>query len=139
MKRFINFTALIIVLGILTACDHSAGTTANSSQVVASGNWKISQFLDSGNDETGDFNDYVFTFTTGGTVAAVKNGVTTNGTWSINSSSTKFTINFGPKTDANKPLGELTDDWKIITNSNTEIRLTDDNSSSGEFLSFLKN
>ncbi len=70
---------------------------------------------------------------------AVKNGVTTNGTWSINSSSNKFNIDLGPKIVSNKPLGELTDDWQILSNTATEIRLTDDNVTSNEFVTFKKN
>jgi hypothetical protein len=108
-------------------------------QVVTSGTWKVTLFTDSGNDETSDFNGYTFTFTDGGTLTAVKNGITKTGTWSVNNSSNKFNIDLGAKVDSNKPLGELTDDWKILSNTETVIRLTDDNSSSNEFLTFTKN
>lgn len=96
-------------------------------------------FTDSGNDETADFSGYSFTFSTSGSVTAVKNGVTQTGTWSVNTSSNKFNIDLGPKLDTNKPLGELTDDWKIISVSETVIQLEDDNASSNEKLTFTKN
>jgi hypothetical protein len=82
---------------------------------------------------------YSFVFNTGGIVTASKNSSSQNGTWNIDQSSNKFNIDLGPKTTANHPLGELTDDWKILSSSNTEIRLTDDNSASSEFLTFTKN
>jgi hypothetical protein len=105
--------------------------------VVVDGTWKITLFTDSGNNETSDFAGYTFTFTGNGTVTATKSGASQNGTWST--SSNKFTINLGANDNTNKPLGELTDDWKIISSSGTEIKLTDDNAVSNEFLTFTKN
>ncbi|MES1221617.1 MAG: hypothetical protein ABUT20_39320, partial [Bacteroidota bacterium] len=61
---------------------------------------------------------------------------TTTGSWS---SGSKFNIDLGVKSDSNKPLGELTDDWHIISISSTEIKLGDDNPTSGELLTFSKN
>jgi hypothetical protein len=139
MKTTLIFSFLVSIIIIASSCERAGGTDASTSQVVASGSWKVILFTDSGNDETSDYTGYTFTFNSGGTLAAVKNGVTTNGTWSVNSSSGKFNISLGPKIDANKPLGELTDDWKILSNTTTMIRLTDDNASSNEFLTLTKN
>jgi hypothetical protein len=105
--------------------------------VAVDGTWKVALFTDSGNDETSDFSGYTFVFNNNGTVTATKSGASQNGTWGT--SSNKFSINLGPKDSSNKPLGELTDDWKIISSSNVEIKLTDDNTASGEFLTFTKN
>ena len=126
---------------IFSSCDHSANIDSSSSTAAANtltaGSWRVTLFTDSGNDETSDFNGYSFTFSSNGNIQAVKNSVTTTGSWSTTSS--KFIIDLGPKTDANKPLGELTDDWKVISNTDVEIKLTDDNPSSNEFLTFSKN
>lgn len=138
MKRITLVTTLVIAANFFISCDHSNGTTATLNQTMTTGTWKVTLFTDSGNDETSDFNGYTFTFNNGGVVTAVKNGSATNGTWSVNSGSGKFNIDLGPKTDANKPLGELTDDWKIISQTDTEIRLTDDNVASNEFLTFSR-
>lgn len=110
----------------------------NPPGAVTSGSWRVSTFSERGSDETGDFSGYTFTFSAGGEARAVKGGVSKTGSWSM-SGSTRFNIDFGAKTDANKPLGELTDDWKIISISSTQIKLTDDNPSSAEFLTFTKN
>ncbi len=136
--HFLSFL-LIAIAALAASCDTAGGIDSNTSQVVTSGTWKVTLFTDNGNDETSDYSGYTFTFSSGGTLSAVKNGVTTNGTWSVNSSSNKFNINLGPKVDTNKPLGELTDDWKILSSTETVIRLTDDNASSNEFLTFTKN
>jgi hypothetical protein len=132
-------SSLLIAMTVFASSCLIGGSDSTTVQVVTSGTWKVTLFTDSGNDETSDFNGYTFTFTDGGTLTAVKNGITKTGTWSVNNSSNKFNIDLGAKVDSNKPLGELTDDWKILSNTETVIRLTDDNSSSNEFLTFTKN
>jgi len=92
---------------------------------------------DSGNDETSDFSGYAFVFSVDGVLKASKGNVNTNGTWS--KSSSKFNIDLGGKNDNNNPLGELTDDWHIISMDVSRIQLEDDNVSSGEKLTFTKN
>jgi hypothetical protein len=138
MKTRILSSLLIAMTVFATSCLNS-GSDSTAGQVVTSGTWKVTLFTDSGNDETSDFTGYTFTFTDGGTLTAVKSGVTKTGTWSVNNSSNKFNIDLGPKVDINKPLGELTDDWKILSYTETVIRLTDDNPASNEFLTFTKN
>jgi len=139
MKTQFLFSLLIAITTFTSSCDPAAGIDSTTSQVVTSGSWRVTLFTDSGNDETSDFAGYTFTFVSGGVLSVVKNGIATTGTWSVSSSSNKFNINLGPKVDSNKPLGELTDDWKIISSTETVIRLTDDNASSNEFLTFTKN
>ncbi|HEY6502979.1 MAG TPA: hypothetical protein VIZ28_03300 [Chitinophagaceae bacterium] len=135
-----NVFSIILALAVLlVSCDPSNSVSSNVSQVASSGSWCVTLFTDSGNDETADFSGYSFTFSSSGTVAAVKNGATQTGTWNVNTSSNKFNIDLGPKVATNKPLGELTDDWKILSNSTTEIRLGDDNTANNEFLTFTKN
>lgn len=139
MKKIYFLTLLAATVVYLTACDHAANLSPNVEQTITSGSWRVTLFIDSGNDETSDFNGYNFVFQTNGVLAAVKNNVTQTGTWSYHQSSNKLIIDLGPKDNTNKPLGELTDDWKIISRTNTEIKLTDDNPASNEFLTFTRN
>jgi hypothetical protein len=128
----LKITAALISLVVLaTSCSKSLDNPTN---VVVDGTWKVTLFTDSGNDETSDFTGYTFTFNNNGIITATKSAASQNGTWSANSG--KFNINLGPKDNTNKPLGELTDDWKTISSSNTEIKLKDD--SNNEFLTFTK-
>ncbi|MBL7740032.1 MAG: hypothetical protein JNK14_12515 [Chitinophagaceae bacterium] len=136
MRTTLLFLALVLSFA---SCDPGNGVSSGTGQIASSGTWRVTLFTDSGNDETSDFAGYTFTFSNSGTVTAQKNSTSQTGTWSINSSSNKFNIDLGAKTDANKPLGELTDDWLILSVSNTEIRLGDDNPASNEFLTFTKN
>jgi hypothetical protein len=140
MKKLFFSSVITLTLLVLTSCSRNGDDTiSNTQQVVTSGSWKIMLFTDSGNDETTDFDAYTFTFGSNGTINAVAGGVTKTGAWSTQGSSGKFIIDLGPKTTANQPLGELTDDWKILSASETEIRLGDDNASSQELLVFHKN
>ena len=139
--RSINlFSLLTSVILLSVSCSrNSDDVNSNPGQTAISGIWKVSLFTDSGNNETNDFTGYNFTFGARGVLTVVKNAVTTNGTWSVNSSSNKFIIDLGAKVAGNLPLGELTDDWKILSNGATEIKLVDDNPFSSEFLTFTKN
>lgn len=136
MRKKLFGSLLISGALIISACHKSNDITGSSNPGVVVGTWKVSLFKDSGNDETTDFSGYTFTFNSDGSLAAAKGSSTTNGSWSKTS---KFNIDLGPKTDANKPLGELTDDWQIISIDSTLIKLGDDNSASGESLTFIKN
>ena len=134
-----KFATLIVCSQVLLmlACHKSHDdVNVSQNQPVTNGDWRVTLFTDSGNDETVDFNNYTFYFSSEGTLKAVRNGTTTIGSWSKGS---KFNIDLGVKNEANKPLGELTDDWQIISISPTEIRLGDDNPASGELLTFTKN
>lgn len=133
---------LFAAIAILSSCERSSSidnSSISTNQVVTTGNWRVTLFTDSGNDETSDFIGYNFVFNTDGTIVVTKNGVTKNGTWSVNESSNKLIIDLGPKDATNKPLGELTDDWRIISKDNSEIKLTDDNPTSAELLTFTRN
>ena len=123
---------------IASSCNRGS-TNANAGQIVISGTWKVTLFSENGIDGTANYDGYVFTFNDGGTVSVVKSGVTKTGTWSVSSSSGIFNIDLGAKVDTSKPLGQLTYSWKIHSNTETVIRLTDDNVSSTEFLTFTKN
>jgi len=138
-------TASLILLGVcFQSCSRSADDltptpTPSQIEAVRTGTWKVSLFTDSGADETHKFSGYSFQFSSNGTLVANSSTASKNGTWNATSGSRKFIIDLGDKVDGNKPLGELTDDWKIISISAAEIKLSDDNPSSSEFLTFVKN
>lgn len=131
------FLALLCIAFI--SCSRSNDETPSAGDVVTEGNWRVTLFTDSGNNETSDFNGYSFSFNSNGSLVASSSSHNKSGTWNIDNSSNKFNINLGPKDDTNKPFGELTDDWKIISITTSEIKLTDDNPASEEFLTFTKN
>lgn len=140
MKLIIPSFAFAFILLIQASCSrNNDDTVANPNQAAIKGTWRISLFTDSGNDETTDFNGYVFTFNAGGVLSVIKSGVTKTGSWNRNTSSNKFNIDLGAKVAGNLPLGELTDDWEILSITASEIALADDNPANAELLTFTKN
>ncbi|MCB0468743.1 MAG: hypothetical protein KDC64_11120 [Aequorivita sp.] len=111
-----------------------------------SGSWKITYFFDSDQNETDHFTGYVFTFNNNGSLVAVKGSTTVTGTWSVTDSNssdddggsndTDFNIFFASPAD----FEDLSDDWDIISVSNSKIELTDVSGGNGgtDFLTFEK-
>jgi hypothetical protein len=134
--------AAVAGMMILASCSKNSNDLSNASvqaaaqAVSASGTWKVTSYIDNSDNETAEFNGYSFTFNSNGTIVATAGSVNVNGSWSTSSSSNKFIINLGPKGNTNKPLGELTDDWRVISASSTQIQLKDDNNA--EFVTFSK-
>lgn len=136
MKRiFVAFGFASMVFAGCTKKD----TVDSVAEAVTEGTWRVTHFSERSNNETNDFNGYTFTFQSNGKVLAAKNGVIKEGNWSESASTQRLVIDLGTKTDANKPLGELSDDWVIVSKTDKKINLSDDNSTSNELLEFTKN
>ncbi|MBT8324788.1 MAG: hypothetical protein HKN99_10990 [Winogradskyella sp.] len=112
--------------------------------------WRISSYIDSGEDETSDFEFYNFTFASDGTLTASNGTNTLVGSWSVTASSSSssdddddddidFNINF-PVPDSN-PFEDLNDDWDVISYTSTSIVLRDVSGGDGsvDSLSFVQN
>lgn len=156
--NFLKSTFLLLVF-VFTGCSNdddsndqdqnNDNSAAQTSQIVEVGTWRITKFIDSGDNETADFNGYSFTFNNGGVLTATNGNETVTGTWSItddNSSSgddssddDDFNI-FFPVPDTNK-FEDLNDDWDFVSISNTKIELIDISGGNGgtDELTFEKN
>ena len=111
--------------------DASANQTT---EIAQTGTWRITQFIDSGEDETSDFNGFVFTFNSDGTVIANRDELSVSGTWSVNDSSNSsdddgssndvdFNLFFDvPETN---DFEDLNDDWDLVSATNSRIELID--------------
>ncbi len=125
-KYLIQIIAIVAVILILNSCkkeDNSSNSASNSniSSIIQQGIWKVSLYKDSGTDETYYFSNYEFLFNSTGTLTATVNSNSTNGTWSSISDDSllKLLIDFG----TNLPLNKLNNDWHIIEQTSTFIRL----------------
>ena len=119
---------------------------------MESGNWRITYFFDTDQDETSDFAGWVFSFNSDGTLVASKNGDTVEGTWSVeDDSSNSSSDDDGNSSDdddfniffpvpASSDFEDLNDDWDIIRYSANKIELTDVSGGNGgtDFLTFEK-
>ncbi len=124
-------------------CSSETQTTIQDN--VATGTWRITNFVDSGTDETTNFSGYNFTFNSSGVLNA-NNGTTEyNGTWSITDSNSNddhlddldFNINF----NLTNNFQDLNDDWDFVSQSATRIELIDVSGGGGgtDYLTFEKN
>jgi hypothetical protein len=141
--KYFAIIGIILGVSVFTACDDDNSQNDNLTNdvvnTVQDGTWRITLFNDSGKDETYHFTGYSFIFQSNGTVTATKSSSSVSGTWSVTSgsSSSKFNLNFGP----DDPFEELNDDWDILENSSSEIRLKDVSGGDGttDLLTFVKN
>jgi hypothetical protein len=137
--------------------DDDDGSNNNNQNIVEventveSGTWRITNFVDSGQNETNDFNGYNFTFAENGTLTATNGSNTLTGTWSVTDDSNSndddgssnddidFNI-FFPVPDSND-FEDLNDDWDIVSYTSTRIELIDISGGNGgtDLLTFEKN
>ena len=147
---------LIPILGIIfSSCTNSESTSdpvadlSTKTNMVAQSDWQVTQYTDSGKDETSDFAGYRFNFTTDGNFIASSSGQTYTGTWVLSSGSSspddsgnnssddnlnKLTITIS----GNKLMEKLNHKWLAEKITATEIWLRDDNPASNEIIRFGK-
>lgn len=158
------FVILIAITISFTACskdennnpDPNANNGTSAERVIntaQSGTWRISYFWDTDTDETSNFDGYVFTFNSDGTLVASKGNTSENGTWSViddpgNSSNDDdgnstddddFNILFNVAPD--NDFDDLNDNWDIVEVTDSKMELTDVSGGNGgvDFLTFMKN
>ncbi|MFD1062690.1 hypothetical protein ACFQ1Q_05485 [Winogradskyella litorisediminis] len=159
MKKGFYYSAIVMLSLTLmsTQCSSDDPAPFDNSQEIAeivstaeSGTWRITNFNDSGQDETSDFNGYNFSFNSDGSLVATNGTNTVSGTWSVtddsnssDDSSSNDDIDFNiffPVPETND-FEDLNDDWDIVSISNTRIELIDVSGGNGgtDVLTFQKN
>jgi hypothetical protein len=139
MKTSNRITCLLILttLFAFSSCkkDDNSSSTPGVVQIVTTGSWSITYFVESSENKTADFAGYTFSFNSNGQLTATLSGANTTGTWGWDDSSSKFHITMG----SSKPLSDLTDDWLVLEKTETLIRLKNDNAAKNELLTFSRN
>jgi hypothetical protein len=118
-------------------CNTNSGggsTSLDFETVLKSCNWYVSYYYDHA-DETYYYNGYSFSFLNNGSSLAIKNYVTTNGTWQIETENSMQKLNLNFQGDM---LSEIEEDWQVTEFSETEIRLKKYESNEIEYLYFTK-
>lgn len=137
-KGFLYSVVLVLSLSLIASCSTNEDDSPNNNvdiqqfeSTAETGTWRVTNLVDSGEDETSDFNGYDFTFSSNGTVTATNGTTTYNGTWSVTSddsdddddSDVEFNLFFSVP-DSND-FDDLNDDWDIVNYSDTVINLID--------------
>jgi len=148
-KTWVNSIVLIFLISTLYSCsdtnDDLNSIEDKIEQDIVSGTWIITKFIDSGNDETSDYNNYNFSFNSDSSLIANTSNNSYTGTWNISDSNSNddsvddldFNIHFSTPDD----LEELSEDWSILTNSAKKIELIHVSGGNGgtDLLTFEKN
>lgn len=122
---------------ILVNCSNDDDAPSNPTNVdiaallsaVNDGTWRITNFNDSGENETSDFNAYTFTFRNNGILEAVNDVGAESGMWSVtnsgSSSSTDIDLNISFNSPVNQDFLNLSDEWDVVSYTSTKINLRD--------------
>jgi len=143
MKKLLFIACLCIAYIVTTSsgCKNNEDnkiTPGNAnSPFPQSGDWKITYYSDKGNVETADYADYTFDFKPANAITATIATYTSAGDWSIGTEENRrrLSINFNT---GDPKLSEISDNWVIISVSETEVKLMDDNDAHEEFLDFTR-
>jgi hypothetical protein len=146
MKTILLSLSLLAVLG---ACSKWQSNQKQINNISTDGTWIVGSYIDDGDDETADFTTFRFTFLESGVLNATdllsSNSNPYAGSWSITDSNSNdddnladldFNINFS----VNNKLDDLSDDWDIISYTDTEIKLIDVSGGNGgtDYLTLTK-
>jgi hypothetical protein len=143
-SKIINKIVFLLSSALLfTSCSNNDANISDVSQQIAaienniaSGDWVVTNFNDSGIDETADFYGYVFGFDTNVTRIATSTANTLTGNWSVtnesnnsndNSSSDSDDIDFSiffPVPDSSD-FADLNDNWDVVSVTATRLELID--------------
>jgi hypothetical protein len=128
-----------IIENAIKDCHHGGGGNISPlGAILTSGNWKVSYAVNDNQENTTIYSGYNFTFNANGTVAAVKETNTFNGTWSsaLDGSEVKLKLAFSAAT-----FSGLNESWKVIEFTTTKIRLRHGSNGGGrsDYLYFTKN
>jgi hypothetical protein len=133
--KYTLFSIAFLLFGVIliSGCskDEADKTFTNH---LTDNTWTITYYADGGKDETSNFSGYVFEFRSGNILNAAKGGTSNAGTWIVDESSNKLTIDIP---DVTNYLDHLNHKWLLIELTNEVIKLRDD-SDSGESVYFTR-
>jgi hypothetical protein len=127
---------ILLSIGLLTmatACSKWQNNQQQITKISTDGTWIISSYIDDGDDETSDFSTFRLNFLEDGVLHGTdllsSNSSPYAGSWSLTDSNSNddnlddldFNMNF----NVGNKLDDLSDDWDIISYTDTEIKLID--------------
>ena len=142
---------LLACLFVLACDDDNPASNSEVAEVkntAIGGQWKVTYFFDTDTEETDNFNNYVFEFGSNDTITATKGSTTSSGSWSVTDDNSGDDNNHGNYDDIDFNIAfasppdfvELSEDWEIISLTNTKIELRHVSGGNGgtDFLTFEK-
>jgi hypothetical protein len=141
MKNTLIKSAILAVALLFVSCSSDSEDSVQDpvvavqavTDLAVSGSWIISSYVDSGTDETTDYNGYTINFNADGSLEAVNGTTVVTGSWSVTSDDSSDDDDYDSDDDidfniffsAPPIFEELTDDWDIVSRSSARIELID--------------
>lgn len=142
-----KFILSILLVSLLIGCNKDKKAMKQIDKNIVEGTWRITSFIDSGDDETYEYSNYTFTFSDNGNVSATNDSSTISGSWNTSNSNSNddsnsnlhFNLNFS--VDNSHPFDDLIDDWDVTSQSDSKLELKDVSGGNGgtDILIFTKN
>jgi len=148
--KLIPILCCIFMLNVASMCSKDDNPTTNVAQTqvvstASSGTWRVTLYDDSGTIKTSNFTGYNFAFGSNNVLTSTNGSNTYTGTWSVTDSNSNddtlddlhFNVLFNLPTN----FADLTNDWHIISRTDTKIQLNDVSGGNGgtDYLTFEKN
>lgn len=155
-KQVMTVMLLPVFLLTIACSDDDSPEETNADVIIeqiynamSTGSWSITLYNDSGVDETGDYDNYTFTFASDGKLIADNGMETFTGLWYItkdddgsdDSTDDENDIDFNIAFSSNDLLLEISDDWDVSSWSGSSLELIDVSGGDGstDLLTFEKN
>lgn len=152
MKRF-KIALVILTIGLLTSCDTdrddidlSEAEARELSLIASNGEWKISESSFNDVETTANYDDYSFVFGDANNLSANSSVDSVSGTWRVsNDSGDDYDpyndVDFHIFFNSTGKLGELANNYDVISATESEIRLSLGANANGDiaFLTFSRN
>ncbi|WP_340199356.1 hypothetical protein [Ascidiimonas sp. W6] len=103
-----------------SGCNNDNSGNESLATILTVGAWEVAQYTDSGVNETADYDGYEIVFNENGSVIASRDQSPIEGGWNIGDGGNKLFLNFNEV-----PFDEFTDDWDVISVTETRIELKD--------------
>ncbi len=127
---------LFVVLLTSSSCSHDDDDNSSDddqAQISANlnvGTWRITNFIDSGNNETSNFSNFNFTFAENSVLIATNGTETYTGSWNITSSSgsdddgsSSNDLDLNIFFNLTNEFEDLNEDWDFVTQNSIKIEL----------------
>lgn len=136
------------LLTMVTACSKWQNDQKQITKISTDGDWVVSSYIDDGDDETSDYTTFTLHFMESGVLHGTdllsSNSNPYEGTWSITDSNSNddnlSDLDFNMNFNVGNKLDDLSDDWDIISYTDTEIKLIDVSGGNGgtDYLTLTK-
>jgi len=119
MKRSVLVLALLLIASL---CGCPNNNNDDLTDIITTGTWRVSYYINNGDEDTSLFHGYVFSFKPDGTVSVTRPSLpVAPGTWNEHDNNTRFDLDFG----AAGLLERLNEDWVVASVDDNVILLNE--------------